>query len=454
MKRIIAVLLCLAVLVGFTLTGCGNTQTSDGGRDTSTPAASTQTQSTPSGDSGSTSGGKTKISVLRPGDEEKVAKFMEPAIKKFMEANPDIEVEIVYESWGGWIQKYPTLFESNTQPDVIFWWDNKQFDSSVAGKLVRLNDYLDKDLLAKIPQSVWDMVAIDDEAIYYVPATTDVFVLMYNKDVFKSAGLDPNNPPKTWDELLAACEAINKTGIPAIGVPAKTGMETLQEFVTNFVVCKTGKDMIDENNQPTFNTPEGLEAMEYIAKLFKYAQPSATEFGRGELRPMLRDGKIGMILESAWAIPLFQEAFGENLDNSPIGFAPPPVPENGYKACWMGTNGWIATRQETAEASAKLINYLMSDEVQFEHHKAYGSIPIYEYELQQDFYKYEFWNTMHNVVKTYRLHGMLAKYSPTPAAFYSELEQVWQLLLGGQIDAQQAIDMAVEKVNAINARQN
>ena len=398
---------------------------------------------------------KTHISILRPGDQEKVALFMEPAIEQFMKDNPDIEVEIVYESWGGWIQKYPTLFESDTQPDVVFWWDNKQNDASVAGKLVRLNDYLDPELIAKIPQAAWSMVSLTEQDISYVPSTTDVFVLMYNKDVFKAAGLDPDNPPTTWDELLAACKAIDEnTDVPAIGVPAKTGLETLQEFVTTFVVAKTGQDMLNADNEATFNTPEGLEAMQFLGELFKYAQPSPTELGRGDLRPMLRDGQLGMIVESAWAIPLFQEAFGENLDTSPIGFAPVPVAAPGSpKVVWMGTNGWVATRAETAEASAKLINYMMSDEVLFNHHKAYGSIPMFEYELNQDFYSYDFWKVMHEAVNTSELHGMLGKYSATPAAFYAELEEVWQLLLLGQIDAQTAIDMAVEKIDAINARQ-
>ena len=398
---------------------------------------------------------QTHISILRPGDQEKVALFMEPAIEQFMIENPDIVVEIVYESWGGWIQKYPTLFESDTQPDVVFWWDNKQNDISVAGRLVRLNDYLDPELIAKIPQAAWDVVSLNSEDIYYVPSTTDVFVLMYNKDVFEAAGLDPEAPPTTWDELLAACMAIaENTDVPAIGVPAKTGLEVLQEFVTNFVVAKTGQDMINSDNQVTFNTPEGLEAMQFLSELFQYAEPSATEFGRGELRPMLRDGQIGMIVESAWAIPVFQAAFGENLDTSPIGFAQLPVAAPGNSpAVWMGTNGWVATRAETAEASARLINYMMSDEVIFQHHKTYGSIPMFEYELEQDFYNYDFWRLMHDEVNSYQLYGMLGKYSATPAAFYAELEEVWQLLLLGQIDAQTAINMAVEKVDQINARQ-
>lgn len=446
MKKSIAVLLCLVMLVGLAVVGCAKDD----------PPVNEETES-PSGDQNpapSADAGKTKISILRPGDEDKVSAFMEPAIEQFMAENPDIEVEPVYESWGGWIQKYPTLFDSDTQPDVVFWWDNKQHDASVEGKLVRLNDYLDSDLISKIPESIWNMTKIDDEDIYYVPSTTDVFVLMYNKDVFSAAGLDPDSPPATWDELLAACQAIDEnTDVPAIGVPAKTGMETLQEFVTNFMVQKTGQDMIDANNQPTFDTPEGLAGMEYISELFMYAQPSATEYARGDLRPMLRDGQIGMIVESAWAIPTFQEAYGEDLDSSPIGFAAPPVPDGGIEACWMGTNGWIATREDTAEASAKLINFMMSDEVLYQHHKTYGSIPMFEYELQQDFYQYDFWKLMNNVANTYEVHGMLGKNSATPAAFYSGLEEVWQLLLTDQIDAQQAIEAAVEEIDAINVRQ-
>ena len=406
-------------------------------------------------DSSAVTGEKTKISILRPGDQEKVALFMEPAITQFMEENPDIEVEIVYESWGGWIQKYPTLFESNTQPDVIFWWDNKQNDSSVKGKLVRLNDYIDQDLVNKIPESVWNMVSLNENDMYYVPSTTDIFVLYYNKDVFTAAGLDPEAPPTTWDELLAACKAIDEnTDVPAMGVPARTGLEVFHEFVAAFVVAKTGQDMVDSNNDPTFDTPEGLEAMEFLSELFKYAEPSPTENGRGELRPMLRDGQLGMIVDSAWAVPTFQEAYGENLDTSPIGIAMMPTASSGSpKATWMGTNGWVASRSETAEASAKLINFMMRDEILYQHHVAYGSIPMFEYELEQPFYQYNFWKTMYDAAHTYNVTGMIGKYSSTPAAYYAELEEVWQLLLDGQIDPQQAIDAAVEKVNSIKARQ-
>lgn len=434
MKKWISILCALALSVG--LTACSSSVSSG------------------DGSSGGSDGGKTKITVMRAGDQEKVESFMEPAIAKFMENNPDIEVEIVYEGWGNLIQTYPTMFENNTQPDVIFWWDNKQNDSSVKDKLVPLNDIVDQEVFDKIPQNVWDISSLEGEEIYYVPSSVDAYVMMYNKDVFRAAGLDPDQPPTTWDELLKACEAITaNTDVPALGIPAKTGMETLQEFFALFITQNTRMDMVDENNQVTFNNAEGLEAIEFIGKLIPHLIPSTTDYARGELRPLIRDGQLGIVFDSAWAIPNYTEKYGDNLDDSPIGIAEVPLSPNGEKITWAGTNGWVATREETAEASGRLISWLMSDEMLYEHHKAYGSIPIVDYELKQDFYSYEYWKTMSDVLYDYKMIGMIGKYHSTPAAFYSELEPVQQLYLNGNLDAQQTLDAMAEAVDKINARQ-
>jgi multiple sugar transport system substrate-binding protein len=398
--------------------------------------------------------GKVKISVLRPGDENKVKSFLGPAVTKFNTLNPDIEVTPVYESWGGWIQKYPTLFQADTQPDVIFWWDNKQNDASAKPRLVPLEAYLDASTLKSIPDSIWSLVSIGGTSKYYVPSSVDPFVLYYNKNVFKQAGLDPEKPPKTWDELLAYSKTIKeKTGLPGIGVPSKVGLEVLQEFYAQFITQSTERDMLDENNKPTFNNEKGLQALEYLGKLWPFIQPSPTEYGRGELRPLIRDGKLGMFLDSDWAVPTYTDKFGNNLDESPIGIAEPPLGPNKKPIAWAGTNGWVATRKSTAAASGKLISFLMSEEQLFNHHKTYGSVPILPYELKQPFFQYKYWNTFHRVMTTYKLIGMIGKYHPTPGAFYSQLEEVWQLYMFGKVDAKEAMNLAVRKIDEINARQ-
>ena len=118
-------------------------------------------------------------------------------------------------------------------------------------------------------------------------------VLYYNKEVFEAAGLDPEAPPATWDELLAAAKDIKeKAGVPGIGVPAITGAEVLEEFVGMFINQATDAPILDDKSMPLFDTDEGLEAVKFVEQLVPYVQDSPTEYGRGELRPLLRDGGV------------------------------------------------------------------------------------------------------------------------------------------------------------------
>ena len=447
-KKIISLILLCTLVFSTTLWGCGSS------KDTAADSADTSKEASDETETTDGKGGKTKITVLRPGDQEKVEAFMEPAIEQFEKDNPDIDVEIMYESWAGWIQKYPTSFEAGTQPDVIFWWDNKMNDSSAHEHLVKLDDYLSEDFFSQIPDSVWNLVNTSGlDGTYYVPSSVDTAVLYYNKEVFEAAGLDPEAPPATWDELLAAAKAIKeKAGVPGIGVPAITGSEVLEEFVGMFINQATDAPILDNKSMPLFDTDEGLEAVKFVEQLVPYVQDSPTEYGRGELRPLLRDGGVGMLIDGPWGVAAYTAASGENLDESKIGIAKIPLAPNGKEIAWAGTNGWIATRDETAEASAKLIEYLMSPEVIIEHHLAYGSAPLYESEFDNPSFQYDFWKVFYDEAQDYKLYGMIGKDSATPAAYYTALEEVWQQLILGQLSAEDALKAAAEAAEGVTSR--
>lgn len=456
MKKQISLFLVLVMAFAM-LSGCasGDQQPSDTAPQSSDQPSSSAPASNEPASQAPDSGEKTTITVLRPGDQDKVASFMEPAVEAFEKDNPDIHVEIMYESWAGWIQTYPTYFEADTQPDVIFWWDNKLHDSSANPHLVDLSGYLSDELKNKIPQSVWNMADPGDmDGIYYVPSSVDTFALFYNKDLFTAAGLDPNTPPTNWDELLAAAKTIkDQTGKPGIGVPAINGAEVLQEFVGCFINQATDAAILDSDSNPIFNTAEGLEALKFLEELRPYFQESPTEYGRGELRPLVRDGEIGMIIDGPWAVAAMVAAYGENFtEDGPIGVTEMPSAANGKKITWSGTNGWVATREETAEASAKFIEYLMSDEVLKAHHLAYGSAPLYDSELNDPAFQYPYWNTFYNEIQDYTLYGMIGKNSATPAAYYTAMEEVWQAFVLGQLSAEEALDAAAEAAKTVTER--
>lgn len=182
-------------------------------------------------------------------------------------------------------------------------------------------------------------------------------------------------------------------------------------------------------------------------------QESPTEYGRGELRPLMRDGQVGMLIEGPWAVSTMIAGYGEDFTkDGPVGIAELPVGPNGKKITWAGTNGWIATRESTAEASAKFIEYLMSDEVLKQHHLVYGSGPLYASELEDPAFQHDYWDVFYRETQEFSLFGMIGRNSATPAAYYTALEEVWQQFLLGQLDAQGAMDAAVAAVEGVTAR--
>lgn len=100
--------------------------------------------------------------------------------------------------------------------------------------------------------------------------------------------------------------------------------------------------------------------------------------------------------------------------DGPVGIAELPVGPNGKKITWAGTNGWIATRESTAEASAKFIEYLMSDEVLKQHHLVYGSGPLYASELEDPAFQHDYWDVFYRETQEFSLFGMIGRNSATP----------------------------------------
>lgn len=394
---------------------------------------------------------KTHLTILRPGTPEKVKRYLEPAIEEFEAANPDIDVEPVYMGWQAWINKYQTLFQAGDQPDVILWWDKQLSEAGVREKLVPLEDYVDKEVIAAFPDSLIEAGKRDGK-LYLLPVSACSFVFMYRKDVFAEAGLDPNKPPQTFQEMLEYAKRIKqKTDVVPIGLQAKA-TEPGHEQVALLYHAWTGKPFL-KDNKPIFNTPEAVEMLEFWKSLKPYAQPGAMQYDRGDLRAPFRDGKIAMIFgDSAWIVPMLQEKFGKNLDDSPIGFALPPAGPAG-RVSWLGADGWAITNKDKAEAAGRLISFLSSPEQQYRHDSIYGGVPIYEYELSKPEFQYDFWKVFIDARDTLRVFQRIGTPShPKPQALYEIMEKTWQKVWVGAQSPEKALAEAEREIKRLNKR--
>jgi ABC-type glycerol-3-phosphate transport system substrate-binding protein len=137
-----------------------------------------------------------------------------PVLKKFEAENPDIKVDFLLTPWTNWTEKYTTAFASGSPPDVSYMTEAiSQF--ALAGQLLALDSEISGTKLngvglkSYLLPRTWATSTFKGK-IYGVPWIIGGSNLWWNKDMFAKAGLDPDKPPTTWDELVSFGQKLTK----------------------------------------------------------------------------------------------------------------------------------------------------------------------------------------------------------------------------------------------------
>ncbi|MDQ0194217.1 ABC transporter substrate-binding protein [Paenibacillus wynnii] len=137
-------------------------------------------------------------------------------IKQYNESNPDyIEIVIMDISRDDYNDTLNMLMTSGEGPDV-FIVDQAWLASYVNKKyLENLAPYLSQSEMKRYPQWSLDYArrSLFKGGIYFVPTSVETIRLIYRKDLFRRAGLDPERPPATFAELKNAAKQITDTGV-------------------------------------------------------------------------------------------------------------------------------------------------------------------------------------------------------------------------------------------------
>jgi ABC-type glycerol-3-phosphate transport system substrate-binding protein len=196
--------------VGALGAGCGTPQTSPGG----TGAAPAAIQNA------------TEILVwLNDHGPEVQAWIDADLLPKFKQEQPKVTVNIKWENWTGVAERLNAMFAAGSAPDVY------TGGAEWAGSLALKKQSLDITSYVK----AWGQASdFSDAAMaatmmngrnYGLPVLSDARTLVYRKDLFRAAGLNPEKGPSTWDELLDWGRRLTKTEGDKITV-AGYGMTT------------------------------------------------------------------------------------------------------------------------------------------------------------------------------------------------------------------------------------
>ncbi|MDZ4182078.1 MAG: extracellular solute-binding protein [Candidatus Cloacimonadaceae bacterium] len=228
-------------------------------------------------------------------------------------------------------------------PDILYV-NFRQSDTYIQNNfLYPLDDFIKQkhaeELELRVENPVWQVIRRKmkgeaEEKIWALPYETLVRVLMYRKDVFKRVGLDPERPPRTWDEYYDYARRLTIPSEGAYGTILSSGPQAAYDWIQ--FLWAAGGDAVRFDPQreewyAAFADEAGIDAMEFYLRLAttKWRDSSGKPqrgfaIREGQWGYMWQEGKIGMRMDY-----LSQQNMGGNYDPNLFGFAPSPAGPSG-----------------------------------------------------------------------------------------------------------------------------
>lgn len=294
-----------------------------------------------------------------------------------------------------------------------------------------------------------------------MPFNSSTPILYYNKDVFEAAGLDPEQPPTTWAQVEEFSRQIMAAGAAPCGFT--TGWVSWAQL-ENFSAWHNQQIGTLQNGfggletELTFNGPVQVRHWENLARwqaegVFRYGGPG----GGSDAPPAFYAQECAMYMNSSAS----RAGVLNNATDFEVGFGMLPyyedvdgAPQNsiiGGATLWVLAGG----SEEEQRGVAEFFNFLSSPEVQAQWHQDTGYLPITQaaYELSQAQGYYEANPGADVSIRQMTLNEPTDNSRGLRFGNYVQIRTVideeFERLLSGAVDAQGALDAVVERGNAL-----
>jgi multiple sugar transport system substrate-binding protein len=222
--------------------------------------------------------------------------------------------------------KLLTRLRSGSGPDIYTVGDNTIFRYAKGGMAAKVPDALANSLQSQIPESLRSgmTTALSWEGSFYgVPWNADWVSLWYNRDAFEEAGLDPDDPPRTLEELREYAKklTIRENGRivrSGISLRATTGGSGQTDKWINFLTASGGRLFNDDMTRTLVNNKAGVSALQYYLTLLYEDKVDAVDLEPRDSEGFAQ-GKTAMFGRGPWVLSFLRDAAPDlNYDVAPF----------------------------------------------------------------------------------------------------------------------------------------
>ena len=288
-------------------------------------------------------------------------------IDKFNQSQDEINIEGKFIPFAEFKRQLTVALVGGTPPDCVLV-DNPDFAAYIAmGAFEALDDRIadweyGKDDFYPGP---WASATWEGKQ-YGIPFETNTLVLFYNVDMFEKAGLDPDKPPTTWEELNQYAEKLTKDGVYGLSVCAVASEEGTFQWLP----------FLQQSGGNVFNldSPEAVEALQLWVDWVENGYVSKEILNMDQwsgVRPQFQNENAAMMVNGPWCIvPIRNEV--PNL-NWRLAVLPGRVKQ---ASAMGGVNIGIVKGAKNADAAWKYIKWLYRPEAIAEFWQTFGTLPL------------------------------------------------------------------------------
>jgi multiple sugar transport system substrate-binding protein len=228
----------------------------------------------------------------------------------FHEVHPTITVEFQGVPAEEMDARLTTQIAGGNPPDSVFVDMSSVVDYASRNALVDLEPYIAKSVAVKRDDYIGAFLeaVLWEDKMYGLPYDGETTGLFYRKDLFEAAGIAA--PPKTWEELAAAAEALtgeNQYGYIMFAPEAAY-------YWYPYLWQNGGELLSEDGSEIVFNSDAGKEAAEFYVGLAQYSPPDFLNSNSYDGRVAFATGQVGMYVAGAWFASVMQDEYPDITD--------------------------------------------------------------------------------------------------------------------------------------------
>ena len=380
-------------------------------------------------------------------------KGLKQYLAEYTRSHPNVEFDIKIIPYGDYASTLKVLSDADMAPDIY------QIYSTWGVSYVK-DGILDKpsvDIVNDVKKNYITTAGVTiDGQIWGIPTEINDYVMLYNKDLFRKAGLVDANAnviyPKTWQEFVDTAVKLTKKDqnghISQYGVAFSNEDWQVVDPFLSILFSNGGKYLSSDMKKSLFNSKEGVEALDAELALFKKGATDTNgnffDFGKG---------KVAMVIAPPWVKAGFKANFGNNFEKI-VGVASIPVYKNPATSGYNWFTGVMAKSKNKKEAWDFLKWFTMETQSQTNTTRfgdlladTIGSIPARKIDFDShkevlgDFFTSEYVNQMKYAVAEPNVN----RSSEIKAILVEEILSAWS----GKKTSQNALDSAASRIDKI-----